>query len=1375
MISLKNSNSSKLKSKYRVLTVRDGILRISLNPEMLTGNEDKKVVAVGSNKERIVVQGEFLEVFPNDDSNTVEKYLAKVFSIKEDVIEAVLLADDRPVKEQFLARLTGTTGRVRVGFELLGRTVDALGNLLDSFSGSESDSVKKLDKVLLRNFFSVLESYSPTSKSNSDSKKKKKSLSFNGFLFASQYSPFEYADSYGQALDSALVHRLFKYLNVRYSRAKVLTLINTLISSRRILHYNSIFFARRSLLFHYNKYYSGILNELSFLENNNELSSLLNSALSEAQLGDVKMGFENLLLSQSSFYSTFLETSNFTATSMDFFENVLAQFDFHEKVWEVISEFSEFLTYNSLNSSSQNDVVFERFLDVRDFLMSSELDHKDLRDLLFNYVSVSSLEFAKYSKPTFVLNDFENLIGDLFKLQAFSDNKSRQALFSNIVYFALRFGADAFCTAQLIASVYLVLYYLIERPAPGIISRQSVKEAMETGLKAVDSMIPIGKGQRELIVGDRQTGKTAVAVDTIINQSNKVFSQETQKEFDLLPFSFDSSVEVSDEIAAVVSESSKKLVDSVVYNKVNSLLGLRSVPLLAEKNGDSRRVDYSNVVSKNLSDLLLLFTFYNNKMLLASSNMVSKFFSFIQCNPVFSKFKKSKPVDILDFISIFSIRFARVSKKKSSAVSFIKSSSLVSFTKTDSCLRLSAKIVFSYVHNVSKFLYLHSRFLFSHIVVQRFLVGQKFSSNISALNKEQYSILSSRNLFTLRNLRKLNFKNFKFNSKKTIAILSHMRKLSLSEKKVRADFILSVLKKKLIIRSKRLKKNYSALFSKIRDLKKLFYVFRNARNLKAVIVQNVLLSVSTTSSLVKVKSSKKASTSGKVVPQARNKQGFLKRFYARVAVQLKKYFSYKLSKQFSDANSNLLFSILGFLAGLENSLVSTFNRSFVGYKYKSSSILNFYRKQLSKQFRNKFFVFVLSFYFHLAGLVNSENISFIDGIFASANIFDLFTLKSKCGLMKQHFANSEPVLVSKSFNKVEPVVVFEDEPLYCVYVAIGQKKSTVKQIVKTLERFNVLKFTVIVAAFASDSASMQYLAPYSGCAIAEFFRDNGKHSLIIYDDLSKHAIAYRQMSLLLRRPPGREAYPGDIFYLHSRLLERAAKLNKFSYGGGSLTALPIVETQSGDVSAYIPTNVISITDGQVFLETELFNRGIRPAINVGLSVSRVGSAAQSSTMKNIAGKLKLTLAQYREMAAFAKFGSDLDESTQRLLNQGSKLTELLKQLQYNPMSIEKQIISIFAGVNGYLDSVDISNISLYEKGAFFYMDLSSYWVNLISNLKVLYDLPDISKDQKLAIIDSFVQSFEDFLALRSSRNFQENSENTDSVDFLDYYFLRDLI
>jgi len=272
----------------------------------------------------------------------------------------------------------------------------------------------------------------------------------------------------------------------------------------------------------------------------------------------------------------------------------------------------------------------------------------------------------------------------------------------------------------------------------------------------------------------------------------------------------------------------------------------------------------------------------------------------------------------------------------------------------------------------------------------------------------------------------------------------------------------------------------------------------------------------------------------------------------------------------------------------------------------------------------------------------------------------------------------------------------EKEKLYCIYVAIGQKRSTVAQIVKTLEDAGAMEYTTIVSATASDPAPLQFLAPYTGCTMGEYFRDNGMHALIIYDDLSKQAVAYRQMSLLLRRPPGREAYPGDVFYLHSRLLERAAKLND-EKGGGSLTALPIIETQAGDVSAYIPTNVISITDGQIFLETELFNQGIRPAVNVGLSVSRVGSAAQTKAMKKVAGSIKLELAQYREMAAFAQFGSDLDASTQKLLNRGSKLTELLKQDQYSPMPVAQQVIAIFSGVRGFFDDIELNNIKDMEK------------------------------------------------------------------------------
>ena len=269
--------------------------------------------------------------------------------------------------------------------------------------------------------------------------------------------------------------------------------------------------------------------------------------------------------------------------------------------------------------------------------------------------------------------------------------------------------------------------------------------------------------------------------------------------------------------------------------------------------------------------------------------------------------------------------------------------------------------------------------------------------------------------------------------------------------------------------------------------------------------------------------------------------------------------------------------------------------------------------------------------------------------------------------------------------------------LFCIYVAIGQKRSTVAQIVKALEEAGAMEYTIVVAATASEPAPLQFLAPYCGCTMGEYFRDNGMHALIIYDDLSKQAVAYRQMSLLLRRPPGREAYPGDVFYLHSRLLERAAKMNA-DYGAGSLTALPVIETQAGDVSAYIPTNVISITDGQIFLETDLFYSGIRPAVNVGISVSRVGSAAQIKAMKQVAGSIKLELAQYREMAAFAQFASDLDASTQRLLSRGERLTELLKQQQYAPMPVEEQVVAIFAGVNGYLDGVAVGDISRFEEG-----------------------------------------------------------------------------
>jgi len=289
----------------------------------------------------------------------------------------------------------------------------------------------------------------------------------------------------------------------------------------------------------------------------------------------------------------------------------------------------------------------------------------------------------------------------------------------------------------------------------------------------------------------------------------------------------------------------------------------------------------------------------------------------------------------------------------------------------------------------------------------------------------------------------------------------------------------------------------------------------------------------------------------------------------------------------------------------------------------------------------------------------------------------------------------DTILNQKTYN--EAAGDDDSKKLYCIYVAVGQKRSTVAQLVKKLEESGAIEYSIVVAATASDPAPMQFLAPYAATAMAEYFRDNGKHALIIYDDLSKQAVSYRQMSLLLRRPPGREAYPGDVFYLHSRLLERSAKLNE-DHGAGSLTALPIIETQGGDVSAFIPTNVISITDGQIFLETELFYQGIRPAVNTGLSVSRVGSSAQTNAMKSVAGPVKLSLAQYREMAAFAQFGSDLDAATQQLLNRGARLTELMKQPQYSPLTNAEIVCLIFAGTNGYLDSVEVNQVGRFEAG-----------------------------------------------------------------------------
>ena len=328
----------------------------------------------------------------------------------------------------------------------------------------------------------------------------------------------------------------------------------------------------------------------------------------------------------------------------------------------------------------------------------------------------------------------------------------------------------------------------------------------------------------------------------------------------------------------------------------------------------------------------------------------------------------------------------------------------------------------------------------------------------------------------------------------------------------------------------------------------------------------------------------------------------------------------------------------------------------------------------------------------------------------------------------------DAILNQKAIHQTGP----EKEKLYCVYVACGQKRSTVAQFVKILEDAGAMEYSIVVAATASESAPMQYLAPFTGCTMGEYFRDNGMHALIAYDDLSKQAVAYRQMSLLLRRPPGREAYPGDVFYLHSRLLERSAKLNDV-LGAGSLTALPVIETQANDVSAYIPTNVISITDGQIFLETDLFYQGIRPAVNVGLSVSRVGSAAQVKAMKQVAGKIKGELAQYREMAAFAQFGSDLDASTQKLLNRGARLTELLKQPQFSPLKTEEQVVAIYAGVNGYLDAIPVTKVRDFEEGLL--RNFKDKHMDIMDAIRTEKAISDAMGIKLKAAVDAFAKAF----------------------------------
>ncbi len=1123
----------------KIISVRDGILRL------VSLSDDFKPDA------RTVMQGEFLEVFSQDLQK--KKYLAKVFSIKDTNIEAILLSDDRPVKENFVAKFTSTTGKIAVGFGLLGSTLDALGNRLDFISQNKLESNKTMkvySNIFNKSFFLNVINYNK--KTN-----KMKIMYFSDF---------------------------FGFRNLE--EKKFFSLINSFVNNKFFINKKSVFLARLFLLNKLNLYYKDIKNELNRLSNKNFLINLFNN--------------EN-------------KTINNIANIL-FVENLLGF----------------------------KGCIYKRVLKYKKRLKSLYLNH-----LMF--LTISIINYVYFSSPKNFFSEIDSLFAGINFKNKIEITNSKKIIIENVLRFSWKQNIDIFCTAQLISSVYISLNYLIEKGAPGIISRQSVREAMETGLKAVDSMIPIGKGQRELIVGDRQTGKTAVAIDTIINQLNKSISKK--------------NINLKRNIKSKYISSKKKIVKHP-NTPPGNFFGFNI--LRNKKYLKKRTIKYLRNIGFHVFGFFFNMkspVFFDSNNLKIENKFV--YFYFLNYNNVFKHISNN---DIL---------FEMIIKLKKVLIKYFFFSVLLKF-----------KCVF-----LNYFMYLY-------------MIG--FSSN---------------NFFNVTNK----------------SLIFEYERLKQDNSKLRSDKFVKFFFKFFNLDYKISIDNIHVSKIKIKKKFKFSIINRFLNNLIKLVFNKLVFKTSLRNNfdLNNNKNSLINNKNFKVV--FKKFINFLKKSSFPLILNFKINNKKNIINHFTQSAFEIYTSIRKSVS------ISQIRTSF---KVVDSTII---------QVDNLLLSFILSNKIRLNEYLIKTEIQLVD-VFNSIKCFKILKVERQ----KKHM---------KKDQKLRKYSIIEEEPLYCIYVAIGQKKSTVKQITKTLDKFNVLKYATIVAAFASDSASMQYLAPYSGCSLAEFYRDNGKHALIIYDDLSKHAIAYRQMSLLLRRPPGREAYPGDIFYLHSRLLERAAKLNKNTYGGGSLTALPVVETQSGDVSAYIPTNVISITDGQIYLETELFNRGIRPAINVGLSVSRVGSAAQSSTMRNIAGKLKLTLAQYREMAAFAKFGSDLDESTQKLLNQGSKLTELLKQLQYNPLSVEKQIISIFAGVNGYLDTVEIQKIFSYELGLFGFYNIFNFWRILCNNIKFLYDLKKLNKLKNFFIIDSFIQNYEDFLFDRKKIFFRQfiNLLKMDS-DLLSYSF-----
>jgi hypothetical protein len=680
------------KVQYTVLTVRDGILRVSLNSKSLSRNENKK--SLTASQERVVVQGEFLEVFSDDSLRSADKYLAKVFSIKEDVIEAVLLADDRPVKERFLARLTGTTGRVRVGFDLLGRTVDALGQLLDTFNDNSSKE-QIFNKNKLKSFYGINDLFLGSQKN-----KKTNFLFLNGFIQNSKHVPFEFANTFGQNSEIFLVKHLASYFSLNVPKSKLLFLINSIVSTKRIFHYNSIFFAKINVFKSLKNYYNDFFNEFQYLATHG-----LFDGFSDKSAFDAKKEIDGSLISTfAKVYSDFKEKPS---SLNDSFFSILGQLEFNEQVWAILDE----------NFSSFNIDKSSFFFDIRALFLNSNFSIENSFNEVFSYLTVSFKQFIRATKPAFVLAELERSFSNLLMSGNASD-KSRQALLSNIVYFSLKNGADAFCTAQLIASVYIVSFYLIERPAPGIISRQSVKESMETGLKAVDSMIPIGKGQRELIVGDRQTGKTAVAVDTIINQSNKITNKKNSGlEKGLYSFlNEDFFFEFSSDIKSFV-----------LSNFSNTVFKTNKNTFLIGKVNKSNKKFGVIKSSFSFTDLAVLFIFIKGN-LLNKLPFFNKFFSFINYKPFYSKINKLTSIEIENLVEIFvcELENFKFSKKKISLGADLLN--LKEFSNFEVLLKYSTLTISVILTEINFLLNFRARLFLSKSCLYQLVIGQKFNN-----------------------------------------------------------------------------------------------------------------------------------------------------------------------------------------------------------------------------------------------------------------------------------------------------------------------------------------------------------------------------------------------------------------------------------------------------------------------------------------------------------------------------------------------------------------------------------------------------------------------------------------------------------------------